>query len=119
MDCMMLALLWLQKYMSREIQRGKAGLGNFHLKPSYKKLALKPENIFFPESVTTPQDIVSNIKNTTFREWDENQKPKHTMNSTIARAHQIINSDGISFSAKLGLFTVRGTSEKVSVVHSY
>ena len=64
-DCMVLALNYLQGYYALEIARGQQNLGNYHLRSEFSSSLAT--TLFLPdEKVYSPADIVSQIKENIF-----------------------------------------------------
>ena len=56
-DTMMLSMYHLQNFYHSEIQRGRAGIGNYHLKPKYKQAKLDPDEMMLPNKMLDPGEI--------------------------------------------------------------
>ena len=120
LDCLMMSLKLIQGFYSEECRRGKAGLGNFSLKPKYVKFRTPTENFESRHLVCHPKDIVNSIKNTEFvRSSDEKNikthEIEHSSNTRVLRAKQLVEQDHISFSPKLGVFTIMDTKSLYTV----
>ena len=76
-------------------------------------MKIDPNDLFFTESIPSPQHIVEAIKDTSLKGWLDDPMTTNTynQNSTFGRAKQIIHSDGVSFSAKLGIYTVHESNK--------
>ena len=61
-DCLMLGLFHLQNYYWIEIQRGRAGMGNYRLKTKYKEPRLNKDEICIPYKIVNPDDIIEYVK---------------------------------------------------------
>ena len=102
----------LQSYYLNEIQRGKTGLGTYTLRPDFKDLMVEFES-YTTRFTCHPNDIVKSIKErkiivTSHMPDYENEASD---NSRIIRAQSICQNDGISFSSRLGVFTVHDGRE--------
>ena len=93
----------LQTYFLNEINRGKAGLGNYTLKSCYGNLAIPIEQLRQVNTVT-PAKIIENLRSKTFMVEGTSVPQYSKVKYTIAS--QIIANDAITFSPKLGIFIV-------------
>ena len=119
LDCLLMSLKLIKGFYLEEIRRGKAGLGTYSLKKHLSKFRTNVEEFESRKLICHPKDIVESIRNTEIKAMDtqtENQvRPENATNSRILRAKQFVAQDNISFSPKLGLFTIvdRNTSPTV------
>ena len=60
-DCMMLSLYHLQNNYYLEIQRDRAGLGNYQLKTKYKEAKIDKDEIINPNKVVEPGEIITYV----------------------------------------------------------
>ena len=63
-DCMILALHYLQGYYRVEIARGHQGLGNYHLYPQFSTLLTTLPLLISEENVYCPEKIVGEPEST-------------------------------------------------------
>ena len=124
-DCMVLALNYLQGYYASEIARGQQKLGNYQLRSEFSSsLAM---TLFLPDcKVYSPAEIVSQIKENMFCQPDNSlhltlsssdaDASSDTSNSVIQdlsqkeRAKRVIEENKISYDFKLRTFTVMGST---------
>ena len=126
-DCMVLALNYLQGYYVSEIARGQQQLGNYHLRSEFSSTL--PMTLFLPEcKVYSPTEIVSQIKENMFHQPDislqattsssdtDVSSKTSTSNSVLPdlsqmeRAKRVIEENKISYDFKLRTFTVMGST---------
>ena len=112
LDVVLLSIQMLQKYFYNEIARGRAGLGNFTLKEVFADLAIPVEQLANQPTVA-PDKIALSIQGKEFMAQDE-PTPVYS-NVKYTQAREIISKDMISFSARLGVFTVSG--ESLETIH--
>nr|XP_034316005.1 uncharacterized protein LOC117685662 [Crassostrea gigas] len=60
-DSMMLSLFHLQNFYLVEIQRGRAGLGNYKLKSKFKEARLDKDEIRIPHKIVAPDEIIQYV----------------------------------------------------------
>ena len=103
-----MSLKLIQGFYAEECRRGKTGLGNYTLKEKYQRFRLHTENFEPRTLVCHPKDIVNAIRNRDFiAHVNENsQGNEYASNSRIIRAKELVSQDCISFSSRLGTFTV-------------
>ena len=113
-DSMVLSFRFLQNYYRKEISRGKVGIGQYSLKKSFEKMAI---DVVAMETIKVIpiKEIVSSIKNKERSYIAQEVKSMYSQHSTIARATEIVENDQISFSAKLGIFSVGSGKNVYSV----
>jgi hypothetical protein len=114
LDVILLSLQMLQKYYYNEIMRGRCGIGNYSLKECFvDSMSLIIEQVTALPTVP-PSDIIQSIRDKDFLA-EETPSPVYS-NVKYTQAKEIIAQDNISFSAKLGVFTVSaGTVETVTM----
>lgn len=61
-DSMLLSLFHLQNFYLVEIQRGRAGLGNYKLKSKFKEARLDKDEIRIPHKIVAPDEIIQYVK---------------------------------------------------------
>lgn len=61
-DSMMLSLYHLQNFYHLEIQRGRAGLGNYKLKTKYREAKLEKDEIKVPVKIKDPSEIIQYVR---------------------------------------------------------
>ena len=110
-DVMALSLFRLAQFHNLEVQRGRLGLGEYQLRDNYHPVHYA--DIVLPVGVVPYGDIVSRLRKIP----DVASNPviiptvSSVCSSTLERASAIISSGGITLDAKLGVFTVSGTTE--------
>lgn len=118
-DCMVLALNYLQGYYQVEIARGKQSLGNYHLHPRFSKMVETQPPLLSEQNVYSPDEIVECIKGTlviTSPEITDNATLEHEKSTSThqltqkERARRVIELGNISVDPKLHTFTVIGTT---------
>ena len=124
-DCMILALHYLQVYYISEISRGQQNLGNYHVHPEFSTCVPMPLQL--PQhKVHSPKDIVARIRANV-----GNHNSCHQLNPTVIetnsiantsiepgldrlskqeRASRVIEEGKISVDTKLHTFTVMGST---------
>ena len=122
-NCMVLALNYLQGYYALEIARGQQNLGNYHLRSEFSSSLATA--LFLPdEKVYSPADIVSQIKENIFCKPDESSQANDADTSNDAsastsalqslsqkeRAKRVLQENKISCDLKLHTFTVMGST---------
>ena len=118
-DVVILSFLRLHQYYLKEIQRGRAGLGTYTLKPQYisAKIDISEVNKY---TVCQPEEIVNAIREnqfTTIQSEDQDVDDNEVkVDINISRADELIKNDRIVFSPKLGTFTIVGANDKPRVV---
>ena len=115
-----LSFLRLHQYYIKEISRGRAGLGNYNLKPQYISAKIDLSDIV-QFAVCQPQDIVNAIRKTQFIASPVQEESKKVddhpkVDIHMSRADELIKNDRIVFSPKLGTFTTKGTDDQPRVV---
>ena len=122
-DCMVLALYYLQGYYLVEISRGKQGLGNYHLHAKFSPLVQVQPPLISEKNVYSPEDIVGRIKDARATlppqsaapsSPEKNSKPTYQL-TQLERARRVIDENKISMDPKLHTFTVMG-NERPHVV---
>ena len=81
-DCMVLALYYLQCYYKQEVQRGIHGMGNFHLHFQFKSIVSALPLI--EETIYTPEEIVRRIKTTELKVPYQDRKSSLNIQATTA-----------------------------------
>ncbi len=122
-DCMVLALHYLQGFYTLEIARGKQNLGNYHVHPMFSNIADTQPPLLPEENMYTPEEIIKrirgNLANTPHEvSTDDSSEPvdKPIYQLTQSeRARRVIEQAKISFDPKLHTFTVLGTSRPHAV----
>ena len=120
-DCMILALHYLQGYYQVEITRGHQGLGNYHLRPQLSTLVTTLPLLISEENVYCPEKIVEQIKESLNPPSGIEPTVPSTSTSKPARQHlsqherarhvrHVINENRISVDLKLHMFTVMGST---------
>ena len=117
-DCMLLALHYLQGYYQVEIARGHQGLGNYHLHPQFSTLLTTPPLLISEENVYCPEKIVEQIKESLNPPSaveptvpsTSTSKPARQHLSQHERARRVLNENQISVDLKLHTFTVMGST---------
>ncbi|KAK3108798.1 hypothetical protein FSP39_015983 [Pinctada imbricata] len=61
-DSMMLSLYFLQNFYQAEIQRGRAGIGNYRLKARYREAKLDKDELHIPNKIIAPDRIIEYVK---------------------------------------------------------
>ena len=126
-DCMVLALHYLQGYYISEIARGQQNLGNYHLRSEFSNLLAMP--LFLPNStIYSPEEIVLRIKENMLCQPDSISQHADYPNGTDVsseasimnlnsqhlsqkeRAKHVIEDSKISFDCKLHTFTIMGST---------
>ena len=109
-DSLVMSLKMLQGYYMEESRRGKAGLGSFTLKARYAEFTTNVDEFQSKLLVCHPRDIVSSIRNKEYKPMDDrifnDLQTEFSSNSRIIRAKELVQSDRIVFSPRLGIFTV-------------
>jgi len=124
LDCLLMSLKLIQGFYLEEIRRGKAGLGTYSLKRHLSRFATNVEQFESKRLVCHPKDIVASIREAELKvvqlDPENEMKSDTATNSKILRAKQLVAQDNISFSAKLGLFTIvdRSTAHTVRLYPS-
>ena len=101
LDVIMLSMQMLQKYYYHETKRGKVGVGNFNLK--FEDLRESVDTLV-DDVIVTPENIVLSIQGKDFMMADIEVPVYSCVKTTVAK--EIIARDAISFSPRLGVFTV-------------
>ena len=81
-DCMVLALYYLQCYYKQEVQRGIHGMGNFHLYFQFKSIVSAVPLI--EETIYSPKEIVRRIKTTELKVPYQDRKSSLNIQATTA-----------------------------------
>ena len=119
---MIISLYQLQAFYLNEINRGVAGLGQYHIDSSYGTVEIQSMPYFASFS---PEDIVKQIRSGVLDMPPPASEDTTTTNvhisrstniSSIARANEVLKEGNISFDDKLHCFTVKGTSGVLRVV---
>ena len=119
-DVIILSFLRLHQYYVKEISRGRAGLGNYNLRPQYISAKIDLSEIV-QFAVCKPLDIVNAIRENQFIATPVQEESKKAddppqVNIHMSRADELIKNDRIVFSPKLGTFTTKGTDDQPRVV---
>ena len=104
-DCALLSLWYLQRYFQMEIYRGKADVGQYHLKSSFINCCIASDEIPNMGNILTPENIVkfirtSAIENTVVKsqsQYHNNSQFKHVVpaNATISTESECLdNTEG-------------------------
>ena len=116
-DCMVLALNYLQGFYKVEIARGQQGLGNYHLHPNFSTLMVPSPSLLSEGNVYCPEKIVQQIKDalnsspTTQSVTPNTSISKETQSLTqYERAKRVIDENRISMDPKLHTFTIMGST---------
>ena len=118
-DCMVLALYYLQSYFQMEIYRGKLELGSYHLYSVFCNFS-ECEPPFVPDEhmhVYNPEDIVEHIKgNLTVPSAASSQCETSSQSCTNQltqeeRARHVLETNKLSFDPKLHTFTIMGSNK--------
>ena len=121
LDCMVLALYYLQCYYLLEITRGQHGLGNYLLHSNFKGIF---DDQPFPEvTVYPPEDIVCQIKGelaerSKFSQDKMHQQENQTCNphlSQESRAKKAVDDGKVVHNPQLKVFKVMGTNRPHAV----
>ena len=96
----------LQEHYTCESLRGRAGLGNFELTNKYIQFHIPIEELVLPNAYCSPSDIVKSVRDHDFLAATD--PATTTSNTKFTRAWQIIKADAVSFSSRLGVYTVQG-----------
>ena len=120
-DCMILALHYLQGYYVSEVSRGQQNLGNYHVHPEFSTCVPMPLQL--PQhKVYSPKDIVTRIKANVDHSSHEltstgttsiaSTSVEHELDclSRQERARHVIDEGKISVDTKLHTFTVMGST---------
>ena len=118
LDCMILALYYLQCYYLVEITRGQHGLGNYHLHSSFHGIFNEqpiPQMTVYP-----PEDIVQWIKGELVEKSkdEKHQQQDKALNphlSQESRAKKVVDEGKVMHNSQLKVFTVMGTSRPHAV----
>ena len=115
-DVVVLSFLRLHQYYIKEISRGRAGLGNYNLRPQYYSAKIDLSDIV-QFAVCQPQDIVNAIRENQFiaspvQEESIKVDDHPKVDIHMSRADELIKNDRIVFSPKLGTFTTKGTDDQ-------
>lgn len=121
LDVIIVAFQMLQNFYIREIQRGYAGIGTYTLKKELEEEMSIPVERIPSWKVCSPENIVESIKNKTFLTVEEGTTAEKipVANTKVTRAKEIIINDKISFSAKLGTFTILAASGQFQTVRLF
>ena len=121
LDCMVLALYYLQSYYLVEVIRGQHGLGKYHLHSQYcGRVNAQP----LPDgAIYSPDEIVQRIKGNLCKPTEgntaetrpEREVPKKQL-SQRERAQRLIDEKKISFDPNLHTFTLLGAEDRPQVV---
>ena len=117
-DCIMLSFRFLQQYLLREIQRGRAGVGNFHLVSS--EYAIDIYDVDTAE-ILGFEDIVTNIKDGTYITNPSQVLKKDSVapsNTFKAKALELINSNKVHLIPQNKCFSVMSGPNYYSVALS-
>jgi hypothetical protein len=115
LDVIVLSLHMLQRFYLTEIRRGRAGIGSYILRATYEDYGISVDEMDKNIPVCTPDDIVASLQQKTYITGEEEQPPLYS-NAKYTRATEIRLRDAISYSAKLGIFTVVGDTKDVATV---
>ena len=121
LDCMILALYYLQSYYALKITRGQHGLGNYHLHSDFQGIFDEqpiPQIIVYP-----PEDFVKRIKGELMErsnagQDEEPQRENKTCNphlSQESRAKKVVDEGKVVHNPQLKVFTVIGTNQPHAV----
>ena len=120
LDCMVLALYYLQSYYLVEIIRGQHGLGKYHMHSQYRNRVtaqpLPDEVIYSPDEIV--QRIKGNLRKPTEGNTETAAETRHELELPKKqllqreRAQQLIHEKKISFDPNLRTFTVLGAEDK-------
>ena len=86
-DCMVLALHYLQGYYLVEISRGKQGLGNYHLHSKFAHLVKTEPTLIPEENIYSLEEIVVRIKDA-----QVNSPPQTTADTSLHENNDISTS---------------------------
>ena len=115
MEVVIWAFLRLHQFYSKEVSRGRAGIGTYTLKPRYISAKIDLSEVV-QFSVCLPEDIVNAIRENQFVkehvEVTQTTAPTAKVDITLSRADELIKNDRIAFSPKLGTFTIVGQNDK-------
>ena len=117
LDCILMAIKMLQGFYVEETRRGKAGLGTYQLKTKYAKYATDVDEFMSRNLVCHPKDIVKSLKNKEIY-TDSLKLPSdesNCNNTRVVRAKLLVAGDCVSFSARLGVFSVLDSREVYTV----
>ena len=116
-DCMVLALHYLQGYYLVEISRGKQGLGNYHLHSKFSSLVQMEPPLISEQNIYSPEEIVGRIKDAqatlppqpaVVSSHEKNSLPTNQL-TQLERARHAIEENKVSVDLKLHTFTIMGT----------
>ena len=118
LDCMILALYYLQCYYLVEITRGQHGLGNYHLHSSFH--GIFNEQPIPQMTVYLPEDIVQRIKGELVEKSkdEKHQQQDKALNphlSQESRAKKVVDEGKVMHNSQLKVFTVMGTNRPHAV----
>ena len=122
-DCMVLALHYLQGYYLVEISRGKQGLGNYHMHSKFSSLVQMEPPLISDQNIYSPEEIVGHIKEARATlppqpaavSSHENSSQPIIQLTQLERARRAIEENKVSVDPKLHTFTIMGT-ERLHVV---
>lgn len=129
-DCMVLALHYLQGYYRVEIARGQQGLGNYHLHRQFSCIVKAQPSLIPEHNIFAPEKIVARIKgsldtslpdlptiNNGIQDQDRsasNHQHTSTSNHQLSqreRAKRVLEGNKINIDPKLHTFTVWGSKQ--------
>ena len=114
LDILIMSLMFLQQYLLKEIARSStAAIGKYTVRNEFKDDMLDRLQDVLNINVIHPKDIVKSIKSMNL-EYDD-EPMEFSTNSTVVRANMIVQSDGISMSARLKTFLVHSGTKTYSV----
>ena len=120
-DCIVLAIHYLQGYYRIEIARGKQNLGNYHLYSTFSSISETEITLIPDENVYQPEEIVQRIRQH-LNETSPSEATKGSCSKVTdekghrigqltqnERARRVIDENNISLDPNLKTFTVMGT----------
>ena len=127
-DCALLSFWHLQRYFQMEIYRGKADVGQYHLKSSFINCCIASDEIPTMGNILTPENIVkfirtSAIENTVVKsqsQYHNNSQLKHVVpaNATISTESECLDNTEGKLPQKLSqLSLAKAILQDKGVVH--
>ena len=121
-DCMVLALHYLQGYYRIEIARGQQGLGNYHLHQQFSSLVNTQPSLIPEHNIYAPEKIVERIKeniDNSLPDLPTDNKSTQELNMSTSnhqlsqreRARRVLECNKINIDPMLHTFTVWGSKQ--------
>ena len=106
-DCLLLALRFLQQYYLKEILRGKAGVGNYTLTNPELRIEVEEIGNF---DVVPYEHIISSIKDGNYVLPAHDNSQLSSSNTILSKAYEIIRLQKVHLVAQAQCFTVQSNN---------